>query len=151
MRLAGIVYLLETSQLAQLSKPDANRRDLDIFQKLCGTDALSSVVIGVTKGGSFDHGERERNLWEGAYISQPMIYPIRNTSECAWDIVNLLLSPEKVNPTVLQIQRELVDFGKVIHDTEAGKHVDYRFQVNISLARRILMFLGMDVSPLHLL
>jgi hypothetical protein len=146
MKLAGIIYLLET---AQLSTSQANRRDLNIFQKLCGDDALSSVVIGVTKGGSFDHGEREQNLWEGAYISQPMIYPIQNTSECAWDMVNLLAS-EKVNPAVLQIQRELVDFGKGIHDTEAGKHMGRNF-VDVSLARRILAFLGLTVSPLHIL
>jgi hypothetical protein len=72
----------------------------------------TQVIRGVTKGESFDHGQREQTLWEGVYINRPMIYPIQDTSsEYAWDMV---LASEKVNPIVLQILPLISDMSRIV-------------------------------------
>jgi hypothetical protein len=123
MRLAGIIYLFETSTAA-------DPRDREIFRKLCGDDALSSVVIG-TRTTTLNHGTGDAKqhpwdtfslpgdaFWEGNSNIGPAIHRRQN----AWEVVNQL-AQGGITSTVLQIQRELVEFGRLIPDTEVGKFV----------------------------
>lgn len=162
MKLAGVVYLFETPQDSQQPMSESNRRDCEIFQKLCGDEALSMVVVGTTKWECVLNdsvaGDREPKLntfWEGPN-KQSEVYRFQNTKDGAWAIINYL-AQEGVGFTILQIQRELVDYGKIIDDTDAGKHMygahelsKRRRRGKFSLARRILMFFGVDVSNLDL-
>jgi hypothetical protein len=158
MQLAGVVYLYDISQ-PPISQTD--RRDREIFQKLCGDDALSSVIVGATKGEFSNHeavatteGNLDKILWEGTPLNgRSTVHRFQNTHDCAWEIINQL-AQKGIESTVLHIQRELVDFGKLSSDTEAGKrlrhsledkHNMHHYVVKISLVRRILMFFG--VAP----
>lgn len=124
MRIAGVVYLFEASQLPTSSD---NIRDRKIFQSLCGNDALSAVIVGMTKWENNDEAEENEKIlkeaWEEASGRQcGLIYPVQNTYESAWGTINHL-AQEQINCTVLQIQRELVELGKPVAETEAGKLV----------------------------
>jgi hypothetical protein len=151
MQLAGVIYLFETSQ-----PPQADRRDREIFRKLCGDDALSSVVIGATKSESLCHGagDSEQHLrdrfWEGRSNDGPAIHRCQNKDE-SWKMINQV-AQGGITPTVLQIQRDLVDSRKPIFDTEVGKLIIpssvKRKRDLMFLIRHILMFrfFATDVS-----
>ncbi|KAF9004218.1 P-loop containing nucleoside triphosphate hydrolase protein [Cyathus striatus] len=131
MKLAGVIYLHEISQTRMLG---TTRKNLDMFRKLCGDKALSSVVLGTTKWSEVapDVGEaRLRQLkdkfWKDMIENGSHVFKFENTYESAWAMVdNLVVKHESYN--ILQLQGELVDLQKIIPDTDAGKELRYTLE-----------------------
>ncbi|KAF9464790.1 P-loop containing nucleoside triphosphate hydrolase protein [Collybia nuda] len=147
MKLAGMIYLYEISQEHMTL---GNCQDRELFQKICGNEALVMVVVGATKWEQLDGQAAQKCIdrlkgifWDDLSREEPQICRVRNTHDGAWDIVNRLAQGKK-SRTTLQIQRELVDQNKLIRDTEAGRYVKIwgRNSNRASLAQHILIFFG---------
>ena len=101
-----------------------------MFRKLCGDDALKSVVIVTNMWGEVDleHGEERENelrtdpvLFKPAVDKGAQMLRHDNTLASAQAILHHLINKR---PRVLQIQRELVDEKKDITQTAAGEELD---------------------------
>ncbi|KAH7925408.1 hypothetical protein BV22DRAFT_1065062 [Leucogyrophana mollusca] len=129
MRLAGVVYLHDISQTRMLGTP---RKNFEMFGKLCGEDALGNVILATTKWSDvlYETGRsRERQLsgtfWRDMIDHGSRMAQFRGDHASAWTIVNLII---KKDPLILQIQKELVDLGKLIPETEAGNSLRARLK-----------------------
>jgi hypothetical protein len=122
-KVSGIIYLHDISQNRMFG---AYRKNLTMFDKLCGDDAVKNVVLATTKWNSVaaDVGEqRQRQLsekyWKTMLGNGSRVSRFKDTHESAWRIVDLILEHQRIDS--LQIQRELVDLQKCLPETEAGK------------------------------
>ncbi|KAF9004212.1 P-loop containing nucleoside triphosphate hydrolase protein, partial [Cyathus striatus] len=129
MTLGGVIYLHDISQTRMLG---TTRRNLEMFFKLCGSDALSSVVVGTTKWGEVELNVaeiREKQLcdifWKPMIVAGSSVHRFQSTKDSAWEIVNSILDKVAINdtPEALQIQKEVVDLSKILPDTEAGREL----------------------------
>jgi hypothetical protein len=91
------------------------RRNLDVFHKLCGDNALSAVILGTTKWEEVDTqtGEaRERQLrqkfWAGMPQEGSVMRRFESNHTSAWNIVNYLLALKNKIPAI-HVHRELVE------------------------------------------
>jgi hypothetical protein len=100
-------------------------RNLDLFRKLCGDDALSNIRLVTTNWDlllSKKEGERiEKELceeyWSPFIKSGAQLHRFQYTCASAWEIVSSL--PMEQKP--MQIQKELVDENKPLLVTAAGQ------------------------------
>jgi len=132
MKLAGVIYLHEISQTRMLG---TTLKNLKMFHKLCGEDALSSVVLGTTKWSEVNEAvgddrlkQLENNFWKEMIQGGSKVFKFDKTYESAWNMVNHLLRKHHLNYDVLQLQQELVDLHKIIPDTDAGKELRYTLE-----------------------
>ena len=102
------------------------RKNLLMFHKLCGEDALQDVVLVTTKWGEIrkEVGEqREKRLkethWKTMIDHGSQIRRYNCSYDSAWEIVNLIRKKEKTDLPI-QVQKELVDLQKRLPQTEAG-------------------------------
>lgn len=124
MKLAGVIYLHDISQPRMLG---TIRKNFEVFNKLCGDNALKVVILGTTKWdlvkGQVGE-ERERQLaakfWETMIQKGSVVHQFRGDHDSAWKMVSQLLEAES-KVTALHIQRELVELQKLIPDTDAGR------------------------------
>ncbi|KAF9004213.1 P-loop containing nucleoside triphosphate hydrolase protein [Cyathus striatus] len=131
MKLAGVIYLHEISQTRMLG---TTRKNLEMFHKLCGDDALSSVVLGTTKWSEVaqDVGDKRvkqlrDNFWKDMIEKGSDVFKFEKTNQSAWNMVNHLLQKHK-DVESLRLQKELVDLQKIIPDTDAGKELRYSLE-----------------------
>jgi hypothetical protein len=104
----------------------AYRKNLTMFDKLCGSEAVRNVILTTTKWGtvSAEVGEKRRRqlshqYWKAMLDNGSRASIFDDTHESAWGIVDLILKNKEIYS--LQIQRELVDLRKHLPETEAGK------------------------------
>jgi hypothetical protein len=95
-----------------------------MFRKLCGENAAKNVALVTTKWSHVQEEvgrERERQLceiyWKDMLDRGSSLVALRNDRNLAWDIVTAIA--EKIPLEVIQIQRELVDLGKNLPETQA--------------------------------
>ena len=134
MKLAGFIYLHEITQTRMFG---AVRKNIEIFKKICGNDALKNVVIGTTKWGdvSLEVGQRREQqlrdysckemVQQGSVIMQ-----VHADSSSAWKIVNRILENDAVD--FVRFQKA---FRNAISDMEAGK----RYYTLEELRERLLV------------
>jgi hypothetical protein len=101
-------------------------KNLGLFGKLCGSDAAKCVVFATTKWEDvrLEVGvRREKELfevfWKEMLDEGSRTARVQNTHESVWKTINKILERQPVH--ALLIQEELVDLGKSIPETEAGK------------------------------
>ena len=131
-KLAGIVYLHDIS----LTRLESTRKTLDIFQKLCGKNALKRVVLCTTKWSDTyeEEGERrtaelEETYWKEMIESGSTVRKLENSQTSAWSVIAPIIGQNrygKMDP--LQIQEELVEDMKSIPETEAGRQLRYSLE-----------------------
>ncbi|RDB17360.1 GTPase IMAP family member 4 [Hypsizygus marmoreus] len=144
MRLAGLIYLHEISNIRMFG---ASRKDLEIFNKLCGKEATKTVVLATTKWGDVARpvGERrERQLkqihWADMMKLGSTVLRFEDTQESAWAIVNHILESTKRRRNsvdAVQIQLEMVEVEKLLAETEAGRTLRYTLQELLDAQKRI--------------
>ena len=107
-----------------------------MFRELCGDSTLKNTVLvtNMWEEVSPDAGEaRERELFQEFFKPDldkgAQLTPHHNTIKSARDIIRRIM---KNQPTPLQIQRELVDEGKDIIDTAAGRALDLELREQIA-------------------
>lgn len=126
--LTGLIYL---HRIMDTRFSGASGRNLRTFKKLTGDENLGSVVLATTFWKiplSTDDVEKETQLntdprfgWSRMLDQQAEYMRQDENSVSAQAIIQYLIDRRK--PVTLRIQKELVDQGKSIADTEAGAEV----------------------------
>ncbi|CAE6413266.1 hypothetical protein RSOLAG22IIIB_04101 [Rhizoctonia solani] len=128
-KLTGIIYM---HRITDIRMGGISRRTFNVFRKLCGQDSLSNVLL-VTNMWSDpptpEQIERETELRTHEDFFQPAIEQgatmVRRThkdTQSAHDIIRMLLEKD---PIAMQVQQELIDEGKALLDTGAGREVEH--------------------------
>jgi hypothetical protein len=106
------------------------KRNLFMFKKLCGNDALQNIVLGTTmwEQVSEDMGsQRELELvqtpefWGYMHEKGSQIVRHMNDRKSALKIIELFMPKQAV---VLELQDEMVKHEKGLHETAAGQEVE---------------------------
>ena len=112
MKLGGIIYLHDISRPRMLGSVHQN---LEVFQNLCGSKPLSSVVIGITKSGEISNAlseKRRKELssrhWKEMIDAGVTVYEENNTSSARNMINRLLENAQPTSVTAVEIQSEIV-------------------------------------------
>lgn len=128
IKLTGIVYL---HRILDVRLGGSAMKNLRMFKKLCGDDALPSVVLATTWWSNVDAAtgsQRETELatreafWAGMISKGSRMFRQDNGAQSARHIVDYLVSRKR--PVTLKIQEELVDEKKTLDETGAGLEVD---------------------------
>ncbi|OCH88851.1 hypothetical protein OBBRIDRAFT_712219, partial [Obba rivulosa] len=123
-RLSGLIYMHRISDVRVSS---TSKRNLTLFQKLCGSQALRNAVVVTTMWDAVTEelgSQRELDLLMGTF--KPLLDAGAQMRRCdnsltsATDIMSYILSHDNV---VLQIQEELAA-GKELSQTTAGEALD---------------------------
>jgi hypothetical protein len=130
MKLGGVIYL---QSIAEKRMKGTTRRNLEMFRRFCGEDALSKVVLGTTNWGEVieDVGRRrESQLADGFWknLKGSTMMRFHQTQESARGFLEVILSKSIRNITFLQVQNELVELAKTIPETAAGKELRYTLE-----------------------
>jgi len=130
IRLTGIIYL---HRITDDKMQGSAKRNLFMFRKLCGDDALSHVILATTmwEGIKKETGkQREKQLseteqyWGAMKQNGSRIRRHYNTRESAFELLSHFVSLDSKAPDmVLNIQGEMVDQGKSLDETSAGQAV----------------------------
>ena len=107
------------------------RKNIEIFKKICGNDALKNVVIGTTRWDdvNLEEGQqREQELkdiyWGEMFQRGSITMRVHADSSSAWEIVNRILENDAVD--LARFQERL---QKIISDMEARTLEELREQL----------------------
>ncbi len=150
--ISGIVYL---HRITDNRVSGSYRRNLSLFEKLCGSDALPNVAFVTTHWNQLqDMEEGMRNEeqlrnehWKPFLQSGSQMLRFEHDFTSAWKIINSL--PMAQVP--LKIQQEMVDQGKPLAATAAGRSLfDWFIRFAQVLRERIrrLELAGKTKTPL---
>lgn len=132
LKLSGIIYLHRITDTRMMGSA---RRNLLMFMQLCGSDCYPHVVLVTTMWSQVvkEVGEaRERELiqtpefWGHMNRKGSAVRRHKGDQASALAIIDVLIKNRK--RLTLQIQREIVDDGRTLNDTEAGKQLDQDIQ-----------------------
>ncbi|KAG6917332.1 hypothetical protein DXG01_002903 [Tephrocybe rancida] len=134
MTLAGVIYLHEISQTRMLGTA---RKNLDMFNKLCGDAATKNVILATTKWSQIKDKEigdrRESQLkdrhWEGMVQLGAQMRRFSDTQESGWGIIQSILDRALASDVdAVEIQKELVEVQTMLPDTQAGQALRYTLE-----------------------
>ena len=103
-------------------------RNLRMFGKLCGDQAMKKVVLVTTmwdvdEADPQTHNRRERELfdiyWKKMIDKGASTARFLNSPDSAWEIIDPFLKQHETE--VLLLQEELVDLKRALNETQAGK------------------------------
>ncbi|KAG6887069.1 hypothetical protein C0992_000958 [Termitomyces sp. T32_za158] len=131
MRLAGIIYLHEITQPRMLG---TSRKNLDMFTRLCGPEAIKNVILITTKWdelssegiGKLRESQLKGEHWKHMVEMGSRVHRFDGTQRLARRIVNYILAKQPID--AVQIQTELVQIGDLLAETEAGRTLRYTLQ-----------------------
>jgi uncharacterized protein (UPF0216 family) len=141
MKLGGVIYLHDITQTLMLG---STRRDLIIFQKLIGADALGCVVLGTTKWALVEPavGAQRQEQLKAQFWKEMIDSGSGVVSVCGQDtpreIVNSILHRIKTKNSkveFLMIQSELVQMRRFVPQTAAGQALKYSLDELIKLQK----------------
>jgi hypothetical protein len=125
--LSGLVYchrILNTEMAA------TSVRHLRTFEELCGKDALQNVILATTMWDEVDEAtgnkEEERmktKYWNKMLERSSTTGRFMGTYESALQLLQPLIDAANVKRSSLLLQYEMVDMGKQLTDTSAGRHL----------------------------
>lgn len=131
VKLNGMIYL---HRITDPKMQGAAKRNLFMFQKLCGKDALKNIVLATTMWELVDPtigDRREKQLtdnpdfWGWMHEKGSQIVRHQNSRESARRIVDIFASHNTTKQKVdLGIQKEMVRDGKTLNETTAGIELD---------------------------
>lgn len=135
MRIAGIVYLHEICQSRMMGTACKN---LKLFRKLCGDEALKTVVLGTTKWddvlptvGQYRETQLYEKYWKEMVQHGSVIMRVHADSSSAWEIVDRILGNEGAD--FVLIQEELVKLQMIIPQTSAGQELRFTLRQLLEL------------------
>ncbi|KAF5354511.1 hypothetical protein D9757_013410 [Collybiopsis confluens] len=136
VKLAGVLYL---HRISDNRVSGVTKRNLRVFHKLCGPEAMKNVVVVTTRWdrateqeGASRISELQTNrgfLGEAVSNGAVIVQHRENTTESARKILSELLA--KSDPVPLQIQTELVDEHRDLVDTAAGAELNSELKAQI--------------------
>ncbi|KAI6103013.1 hypothetical protein F5141DRAFT_1008119 [Pisolithus sp. B1] len=123
IELTGVIY---THNLREDSMGAVDEQSFRLLCHLCGNEAADRVRLVTTMWDDVDElgaVEVEETLkgthWQSFMQAGAQPRRFDNTSESAWNIVESL----GITTKTLLLQMELVDMGKALENTTAGKHL----------------------------
>ncbi|KAI6113564.1 P-loop containing nucleoside triphosphate hydrolase protein [Pisolithus croceorrhizus] len=123
IKLTGVVY---TQDVTDNSWSPTDMQGFQLLGRLCGDEAADQVRLVTTMWDVADkleademEGMLKETQWQPLIQAGAQPQRFNNTSESAWNIVEGLGNTTKT----LLIQKELVDMGKAMGDTTAGRSV----------------------------
>ena len=161
MKLGGIIYLYDISRPRMLGVECQN---LEMFQDFCGSKALSSLVIGMTKSDTISKGlsENRRNalclgFWKRMIDAGATVRELENNTPSARNMINNLLEHAQrtmaTSVIALDIQSEIVDSLKLVSDslklvseTNAGKRFRSTLKEVLEFQRTLALEAENDVE-----
>lgn len=123
-KLSGMIFL---HRITDVRMTGSARRNLIMFQKLCGEKVYSSVVLGTTMWGLVDEKtgiQREKELsesddfWGYMHKKGSHIFRLAQERLSCLRIIRHILSFDST--IVLELQDEIINRGHTIEDTKAG-------------------------------
>ena len=127
------------------------RKNLLMFHKLCGEDALKDVVLVTTKWGEIrqEVGEqREKRLkethWKTMIDHGSQIRRYKCSYDSAWEIVNLIRKIKEKENLPIQVQKELVDPQKRITQTDTGDALRNLLKTSLAYQKEIIRLLRLQ-------
>jgi hypothetical protein len=147
--LAGVLYF---HRISDVRMGGISMKNFGMFRKLCGDSALKNVVIVTNRWGEVERqvGEaREAELAREDMFFKPVLdrgaqmARNENTVPSAEKILRLILQN---HPEPLRIQKELVDEGKKITETDAGEELDRKLNEQIRKHQREVKTLMEDMQ-----
>ncbi|EKM58588.1 uncharacterized protein PHACADRAFT_90161, partial [Phanerochaete carnosa HHB-10118-sp] len=161
-KLSGIIYM---HRISDFRMGGISRRNLNMFRKLCGDEALGNVVVVTNMWGEVTSergAAREHQLRTDERLFAPVLQGgatmLRhdNTYESAQAILAHLVGNR---PRALRIQRELVDEGRDIAETAAGaelgselealrkRHAEEQYERTSGGTRKLTVDFPVPVAP----
>ncbi|KAF8064986.1 P-loop containing nucleoside triphosphate hydrolase protein [Lyophyllum atratum] len=141
--LGGVIYLHDISH-DRFS--GTARRNLDIFNHLCGDAALCKVVLGTTKwgrvpaeGGNMREAELRNVYWKSMIDKGSQVRRFQGSKESALEFINVVLH-NKVKYRILEMQKELAVDRKIVPETKAGKELRYTLQQVLDMQKQMVSF-----------
>jgi hypothetical protein len=142
MKLAGIIYLYNIAYHRMLRSYQQN---YDLFETLCVGNAVANVVLVTTMWGRIPEEtgvRREEELKKKFWVAMLdrgsiMKRYMHTTKRSAWDIVDLIVSQERLSGPL--IQREPVDQDTTLPRTSAGSAQQKRRQ---NMFARLMRYLA---------
>ncbi|RSL67661.1 hypothetical protein CEP53_002877 [Fusarium sp. AF-6] len=125
--LHGIIYL---HRITDVRMQGSAKRNLGLFRELCGEDALQKVILATTMWDKVSGEEgyrREAELmdtqefWGWMVDKGSKVHRHYNTKDSAMKIIGQLANHDK--KFVTDLQRQLVDEGRTLDQTSAGKEL----------------------------
>lgn len=145
MVLGGVLYLHDISN-DRFS--GTARRNLEMFQHLCGDAALSKVVLGTTKWkrtpvdiGVSHEKELKEVHWKPLINKGSTVRRFVDDRQSAMSFVEGILQNLKRRETMdtfLQIQEEIAVDHKIIPETKAGKELRYTLQEVLEMQKQMV-------------
>ncbi|KAG2008133.1 TKL/TKL-ccin protein kinase [Coprinopsis cinerea AmutBmut pab1-1] len=137
MTVGGLVYMHD---LSAARFTGSAKRNLKMFNQLCGGDAVKRVILTTSKWGKFRtedlpeaaqrQEELQKSFWDRMLKEGARCEPLNPaTHEAAWKVLHLILGNldrkggQKLKS--LQIQREIIDQKKALPQTDAGQELTY--------------------------
>lgn len=121
IKLTGLVYL---HRISDNRMSGSSLRTMEMFKHVCGEDALQNVILVTTMWDEIDKSEgvaREdalrQEFWQPMIESGARMMRFEHTCESAWHIIDQLSGVRRP----IQLQREMVDNGKALSQTAAGR------------------------------
>ena len=122
IHLAGIIYLHRISDNRMAGSPLKNLR---MFGKLCGDDALTNVILATTMWDRVDRStcvrreeELKKDFWNRMLALGSPAVRFQGTFESAWQIIDIIAKKKRVD--ILLLQEELVNLKRQLSETQAG-------------------------------
>ena len=145
IRLSGILYLQRISDNRVAGTPLKN---LSIFHKLCGKDALQRIILTTTMWDDVQirtGDQREKELcagyWKAMAEQGSKVARFLHTTESAWNVVEPILLDANRRCAV-EIEHEMVDLKKRLSETRAGKQLYIRLDRLVQMQREMLQRIG---------
>jgi hypothetical protein len=131
MKVGGVVYMYPIYP-GRITRNDC--ANIKIFQKICGEAGLSKVILATTRWNACppQSGEsREQEIWRSFWngCSDPPVSQaesmtrLNNSPDSAWSVIDTILKRMEDNGVVLALQRQLVDKGKTLSQTDAAQEL----------------------------
>ncbi|KAF8553435.1 hypothetical protein OG21DRAFT_1245167 [Imleria badia] len=124
--LSGILYLHRITDTRMAGKP---LRNLRMFQKMCGRDALDKVYLTTTMWDEVDQSVGEKRLhelaaeyWKAMIQQGAQIVRCRSDDDSPKKIIQQILDQEATRRVAL-LQVEMADLKKELRETEAGQEL----------------------------
>jgi DNA repair exonuclease SbcCD ATPase subunit len=130
IKLAGMIYL---HRITDNRLSGSALKNLHMFEKLCGPECMSNIVLATTMWDKLGHGsstfeegeEREKMLlskpdfWGYMVRQGSRVFRHDGSKASGWKMVHHILS--KNSSIALAIQRQMIDDGEALDGTDAGR------------------------------
>lgn len=150
IKLTGILYLHKIRD--PLS--GTHSKNVDLFGKVCGKDALQNVIIATTTWrkpeDEWELAQEEgfKSSWEeklGQEVSTVRYY---HTRDSAWDILDRFLQNKSRH--AVRLQKEMGDVGRQLHETAAGRSLGIQPYVLLICFIHVALLTKCTTVPLDL-